>query len=226
MLNMSYIWNEFNIKTFPAETIVFRDGVYCPELSTLEYKPINKNFKLPVHIIYIGEIAGKNDLNIDLGAENQKVIVTIKIKNEKPAFFNIFIKNTGKNSEINANVAIKNYSELNYKCTANHLYKNTAILIKNKILAGKNSKSILSGNAIINKDCIDCISDVGFSAMVEKNAKIEFLPEQNIAAIPKSAEHSANIYRGTDAQILYLRQAGLGIIEIDDVLKEAFLNDF
>ena len=226
MLNMSYMWNEFNIKTFPAETIVFRDGVYCPDLSTLEYAPIDKKYKLPVHIIYVGEIAGENDLNIDLGAENQKIIITVKIKNKKPAFLNIFIKHAGKNSEIKANIALQNYSDLNYKCVAHHLYENTAILIKNKILAGKDSKSIMSGNAIINKNCPDCISDVSFSAMVEKNAKIEFLPQQNISSEPISAEHSANIYRGTDAQIIYLRQSGLGTFEVEDVIKEAFLNDF
>ena len=139
---------------------------------------------------------------------------------------NIFIKNAGKNSEIKANVALQNYSDLNYKCVAHHLYENTAILIKNKILAGKNSKSIMSGNAIINKNCPNCISDVSFSAMVEKNAKIEFLPQQNISSEPISAEHSANIYRGTDAQIIYLRQSGLGTFEVEDVIKEAFLNDF
>ena len=45
---MSYMWNEFNIKTFPAETIVYRDGEYCPDLSTLENKPIDKKYDLPV----------------------------------------------------------------------------------------------------------------------------------------------------------------------------------
>ena len=39
---MSYMWNEFNIKTFPAETLVFRDGVFYPDLSeyeNVEYNP-------------------------------------------------------------------------------------------------------------------------------------------------------------------------------------------
>ena len=30
---MSYLWQEFNIKTFPAETLVFRNGLFCEELS-------------------------------------------------------------------------------------------------------------------------------------------------------------------------------------------------
>ena len=67
------MWDEFNIKTFPAETIVFRDGVFCPDLSTLESTNVDKKYDLPVHIIYIGEIAGKCRLEINIGAENQSV---------------------------------------------------------------------------------------------------------------------------------------------------------
>ena len=59
------MWNEFNIKTFPAETIVFRDGVYCPDLSTIKSTIIDKKYDLPVHIIYVGEIVDKNELNIN-----------------------------------------------------------------------------------------------------------------------------------------------------------------
>ena len=182
---MSYMWNEFNIKTFPAETIVYRDGVYCPDLSTLENKPIDKKYDLPVHIIYIGEITGNCRLNIELNSENQPVFLTVKIKNKKPAFFNIFIKNTGKNS-----------------------------------------KSVLSGTAKIHKNCDNCNSDINFLAMIEEGAKIEFMPTQEISSIPKTADHSAGIYTPNDAQVLYLRQAGLGILEIKDVTKEAFLNDY
>ena len=223
---MSYMWNEFNIKTFPAETIVYRDGEYCPDLSTLENKPIDKKYDLPVHIIYVGEIAGNCRLNIELNSENQNVFLTVKIKNEKPAFFNIFIKNTGKNSEIKGSVFIENKSELNYECIADHLSENTGILLKNRIYAGKNSKSVISGNAIINKECKNCSSDLNFLAMTEEGAKIEFMPAQKISSIPKTADHSAGIYTPNDAQILYLRQAGLGILEIKDVTKEAFLNDY
>ena len=72
---MSYIWQEFNIQTFPAETLVFRDGVFCDDLSDYENISfdiqnntinIDKTPKLPVHIIYIGEIAGNIDLNINI----------------------------------------------------------------------------------------------------------------------------------------------------------------
>ncbi|MDW2996241.1 MAG: SufD family Fe-S cluster assembly protein [Alphaproteobacteria bacterium] len=219
------MWNEFNIKTFPAETIVFRDGQYCPELSTLENKPIDKKFDLPVHIIFVGEINDNNTLNIELGADEQEVILTVKILNKKPAFLNIFIKNAGKNSKITGNIFIENLSELTYKCDTYHLSKNTDIFIKNKVWAGKNSKSVLSGTAQINKNCENCGSDLSFTAMCEQGAKIDFMPAQKISSMPKQADHSASLYEPTDAQILYLRQAGLGILEIKDVTKEAFLNE-
>ena len=82
---MSYMWNEFNIKTFPAETIVWRDGVYNAELSTLKNATIDKKLDRPVHIIYVGEIAGENNLNIDISAFNQPVFLSVNIKNKKPA---------------------------------------------------------------------------------------------------------------------------------------------
>ena len=222
---MSYIWNEFNIKTFPAETIVFRDGEYCPELSTLENAPINKKYNLPVHIIYVGEIYGDKNLDISVGAENQEVILSVNLKIKKPAFLNIFIKNAGKNSKITGNVFIENYSELTYNCDANHISSDTDIFIKNKIWAGKNSKSVLSGIAQINKNCENCGSDLSFTAMTEQGAKIDFMPAQKIYSIPKQADHSASIFEPTDSQIQYLRQSGLGILEIKDVTKEAFLNE-
>ena len=223
---MSYMWNEFNIKTFPAETIVFRNGEYCADLSTLPNAPINKNYDLPVHIIYVGEIAGENNLEISVGAENQKVCVSVNAKNILPAFLNIFIKNAGKNSEILGHVMLENNSELNYECRAEHLYENTAILIKNKILAGKNSDSKLIGTAKINRDCLMCKSDIAFSALLDTNAKIDFMPAQNILSEPVFADHSAGIYTPKENQILYLRGAGLSGAEIDIAIREAFMNDF
>ncbi|MDW3024424.1 MAG: SufD family Fe-S cluster assembly protein [Alphaproteobacteria bacterium] len=222
---MSYMWNEFNIKTFPAETIVFRDGVYCDNLSTIPNAPINTKFDLPVHVIYVGEIAGENKLDVWLGAENQPVIISVNVKIKKPAFLNIFIKNAGKNSKISGTVLLDNQSELNFNCDARHLYKNTAILIKNKILAGKNSVSKLSGVATVDKDCEECESDIAFVAMADAGAKIEFLPGQNIKSEPVRADHSASIYKPTDNQVFYLRGAGLGTFEVDAALKEAFLSE-
>ncbi len=223
---MSYMWNEFNIKTFPAETIVFRDGEYCSELSTLPNAPINKNFDLPVHVIYVGEIVGENNLEILVGADKQKVCISANVKIKKPAFLNIFIKNAGKNSEILGHVLLDNSSELNYKCHAEHVYENTAILIKNKLLAGKNSNSRLNGTAKINKNCVGCRSDIIFTAMVEVGAKIDFMPAQIISAEPVFADHSAGIYTPKENQIIYLRGAGLSGAEVDIAMHEAFIKDF
>ena len=222
---MSYMWNEFNIITFPAETIVFRDGVYCPDLSTLPNAPINTKYDSPVHIIYVGEIVGENKLDISVGVENQDVIISANIKIKKPAFFNIFIKNAGKNSKISGTVLLDNESELKYDCQARHLYENTAILIKNKVLAGKNSNSKLSGMALIDAGCKECESDIAFIAMAKVGAKIDFMPGQRIKSEPIRADHSASIYKPTDAQVFYLRGAGLSGAEVDTALKEAFLSE-
>lgn len=222
---MSYMWNEFNIKTMRAETIVYRDGVYCPDLSTLENKPIDKKYDLPVHIIYVGEISGENNLSVNITCQDQQVVLSVNVKNKKPAFLNIFIKNTGKNSEIRGTVFLENNSELKYNCVAHHLCENTAILIKNKLLTGKKSVSELSGVAIIDTNCPGCASDVGFVAMADEGAKIIFKPEQRISAEPLSAEHSAAIYRPSEFQIQYLRGAGLSGAEVDLAMKEAFMSE-
>ena len=224
--NMSYMWDNFNIKPFPAETIVYRDGKYCPELSTIDNGPINKNYDLPVHIIYVGEICDKNNLNIDINISNQNVYLSVNIKNKKPAFFNIFIKNTGKNSEIYGHVLLDNYSNLTYNCTAHHISANTGIFLQNKLIANKNSVSKLSGVAIIDKNCPSCNSDINFSAITVENAKIEFLPAQRILSIPEKAGHSASIYSPKPIQIQYLRSAGLSTSEITKLMREAFINDF
>ena len=55
---MSYMWNEFNIKTFDAETVVYRNGVFCPELSTIVGTDFYEKYNRPIHIIYVGEISG------------------------------------------------------------------------------------------------------------------------------------------------------------------------
>lgn len=223
---MSYMWENFNIKPFPAETIVYRDGKYCPELSTIKNCPINKNYDLPVHIIYVGDIDGKNTLNIDVKVPNQRVYLSVNVKNKKPAFLHIFIKNTGKNSELRGHILLDNHDSLTYDCTANHLSENTGILLQNKLIANKNSISKLSGVAIIDKDCPNCNSDINFSSIAARNAKIEFLPAQRILSVPNTAGHSASIYSPKPIQIEYLRGSGLGTIEINEIIQEAFVNDF
>ena len=223
---MSYMWNEFNIKTFDAETVVYRDGVFCPELSTIVGTDFRQNFPRPIHIIYVGEIAGNCRMDVNIFVQNQPVFLSARIKNKKPAFFNIFIKNAGKNSECRGHILMENYNDLKYECTATHVGDDTTILVKNKLVAGRNTKSKLSAVAIIEKNSKNAISDIGFSAMADKTARIEFTPAQRILSIPNSAEHSASIYRPSSPQIQYLRMAGLSGAEVDTALGAAFMNDF
>ncbi|MDE6477747.1 MAG: SufD family Fe-S cluster assembly protein, partial [Alphaproteobacteria bacterium] len=218
---MSYLWQEFNIKTFAAETIVYRDGVFCPELSTLPSPQITAPSQLPIHIIYVGEIAGENRLDIHVTHPGQRVFLSAKIKNKKPAFLNIFIKNTGKNSEIRGGVFAQNSDHLNLVVDARHGAADTTVIIRTKLIAEEKSVSKLTGTAHIEKNCPDCTSDISFTAMAADSAKIEFRPAQRICAAPKSADHSASIYRATDAQIQFLRMAGLGTAEVSAAIREA-----
>ena len=223
---MSYLWNEFNIKTCAAQTVVYRDGVFCPELSTIAGTDFRENFDKPIHIIYVGEIAGENRLDINIYVENQPVFLTAKIKNKKPAFFNIFIKNAGKNSEFRGHVMLENFSNLETDFVMQHSASDTVALLHTKILAEKNTLSKLSGVAIIDANTKNTTSDINFSALADKTARIEFTPAQRISAVPNDAGHSASLYRPGTPQIEYLRGAGLARDEIRDALREAFLNDY
>ena len=231
---MSYLWQEFNIKTFPAETLIFQDGIFRPELSEYESLnfdndknliSINKTPKLPIHIIYIGEISGDISLNIDLKSVNTNVFMTTKIINKKPAFLSIFVNNYCENSVFNGKIISQNYSELKIDVNGRHLQKNNSIFIKTKVLCHKNSNTILNGYAFIEKDTKLCNSDISFSVMADESAKITMKPCQFIQSVPDKATHSASIYKPTENQINYLRSAGLSGQEVENILKEAFLEE-
>jgi len=228
---MSYLWQEFNIKTFPAETLVFRDGVFRPELSEYESAEINheknlisvqKTSKLPVHIIYIGEIAGKTDLNIDINCEKSRVFMTCKIFNKKPAFLNIFIKNTGKKSVFDGKIIAKNTDILKINEIGQHLSSNTGIFLKNHIISYKGSETELKGCTKIENNLSDCDSDISFSVLADKDSKIIMQPTQYIKSIPFAASHSASLYKPTDNQITYLKMSGLSDSEIKQIMEDAF----
>ena len=230
---MSYLWQEFNIKTFPAETLVFRDGQFCEDLSEYESVKfdsdknlisVNKTSKLPIHIIYIGEIAGDINLNIDINAENSNIVMDLKTTNKTPAFLNIFIKNTGKNSVFNGYIIDKNYDKLKINVIGQHLNENTGIFVKTRVAAYKNTLTDLQGCAKIEKNAINCDSDISFSVMADKDAKIILKPTQYINSVPKNAVHNSSLYKPNQNQINYLCESGLGEIEIKKVLEEAFLN--
>lgn len=230
---MSYLWQEFNIKTFPAETLVFRDGVFYEDLSdyeNIEFNSeknlisVNKTSKLPIHIIYIGEIAGDINFNIDINAENSNIVMDFKTTNKTPAFLNIFIKNTGKNSAFNGYIIDKNYDKLKINVIGQHLNENTGIFVKTRVAAYKNTLTDLQGCAKIEKNAINSDSDISFSVMADKDAKIILKPTQYINSVPKNAVHNSSLYKPNQNQINYLCESGLGEIEIKKVLEEAFLN--
>ena len=225
---MSYIWNKFNIKTFPAETIVYCDGYFQEQFSTLsETDTFTKKLDLPIHIIYVGKIVGENTLNINLFAQNQPIFLSTNIENNFPAFFNIFIKNTGKNSEIRGHIMCKNSSDLSIKIIAEHDAPDTGILLQTKIICDKNSYSRLSGTALINPNCENVKSDISFSGYaLDKTAKIRFMPAQRILSVPDSAQHSASMFNIKPVQENYLRESGLSGAEVKDAMTEAFMNDF
>ena len=230
---MSYLWQEFNIKTFPAETLVFRDGVFCEDLSdykSAEYFPginiidINKKSDLPIHIIYVGNIENENELKININAGNCNVFMTTRIKTEKEAKLNIHVKNTGQNSIFNGKIVAENHKLLKIDAFGEHLASNTGIFIKTHVLAYKDSETELNGYAIIDKNLQDCESDVSFSVMADENAKIKMKPVQNIKSVPICASHSASLYKPNDFQINYLKSSGLSDSEVKDILSEAFLS--
>lgn len=225
---MSYKWDKFNIKTFDSETIVYCDGYFMPELSTLPQTDIiSKNYDKPLHIIYVGKINRENVLNLNLTADNQPVFLSVNVENDFPAFLNIFIKNAGKNSEIRGHILLKNKSDLSVKIIAEHNTPDTGILLQTKIIGFKNSYSKISGTAIINKNCENSVSNIRFAGYtMDKNAKIRFIPAQKIKSVPKTAEHSAYIFHINETQENYLRSTGLSGAEVKDVTQEAFINDF
>lgn len=229
---MSYLWNEFNIKTFPAQTIVFKDGIFAPELSTLSefvsdnVITIDTNYDLPIHIIYVGDIAGNKDLFININSGvSQNVFMSGKIISKNPALLQIFIKNAGKNSVFSGKILTQNYSELKTNISAEHMSENTTILIENRVIAHSGSNTELFGTAKIQENAISCDSDIKFSALCAPYIKrILFAPEQRIKSIPSTADHSSDIFKGGIHQIQYLRESGLGSIQIKDVLEESFSN--
>ena len=222
------MWNKFNIKTFPSETLVYVDGVFTSDLSTLsETENFSKKYDLPVHIICIGKIEREITLNINITAKDQPIFLTVDLENNFPGFLNIFIKNSGKNSELRGHIMVKNYSDFAGKIIAQHDAPNTGILIQTKIIGYKNSYSRVSATAIIDKGCPDTKSDIRLAGHTTDNsAKIKFVPSQRIKSVPELAEHSAYMMHPTAPQENYLRTAGLSGAEVKEAITEAFMKDF
>ncbi|MCL1785841.1 MAG: hypothetical protein FWG39_01665 [Alphaproteobacteria bacterium] len=232
---MKYLWEKFNIKTFPARPAVFVDGVFDSELSDMENTKIQtsgdtveitvlKPDDLPVHIIYVGEIAGDKKIIIRNPVRGA-LYFSVKLKNKSPAFLRFFIENAGKYSETRGDIVIQNESDLTLNITADHLAENTGIFVKTRVLAHGGSATDLYAAANVLADCRNCESDIGLSAMCAPDIKsIKMSPNQKIASVPELAEHSASIYKGTKPQIEFLAIAGLSLGQIKQTLQDAFLN--
>jgi len=282
---MNFLWEKFNIKTFPADTAVFIDGVFNEEISDtqdrIEIKKDGFFIKkadpglrrgdefLPFHLIFVGDITkqnkavipaqagihccaakSNNQLNNACGAIDPRLrgddavcefvpglkkirivnetegelFITVKSEIKNPTVLQFFIENAGEFSKISGQFTFLNDSDLDLTFFGDHLVKNTAVLIKNKILADTGSSTKVSGVARILGGCESCDSDMDFSAMCAPDIKsIEFNPTQELFSPPSRAEHSASIYRGTKPQIEYLSSAGISREEIGQILRNAFL---
>ncbi|MCL2369169.1 MAG: SufD family Fe-S cluster assembly protein [Alphaproteobacteria bacterium] len=233
---MNFIWEQFNIKTFPARPVVFVGGVYNKDLSdenaakiidtenTTEIIPTDGD--LPVHIICVGEISGDKKIIIKSSILNPQssIYFSLKAKNKTPAVLDILCENTGKNSEIIGDVVIQNYDKLKVNIVADNLSGGTGVFIKTRILAHENTDTELMANANIVANAPGCKNDISFSVMAADGAKIKMTPAQKIHSVPTLADHAASIYRAADAQIEYLASAGMSPDDIKNVLEEAFLN--
>ena len=229
---MQYLWEKFNIKTFPAHNVVFVDGIFRPEISETgslvkienDNIVIEKASDLPVHIISVGNSLEWQCLEVFIPKEETRVFFTAKIEIKKPAFLQLFIENAGKNSIFKGSVTAQNFTDFKLDIIANHLVPGTGIFAENRILAHRASTTELTGTTKIIADCGTCESDISFSAMCAPDIKsIKMSPNQRIASVPESAEHSASIYRGTKQQIQFLSGAGLSPDDVKKTLEEAFV---
>ena len=64
--------------------------------------------------------------------------MTNKTVCKKPAFFNIFVKNFGKNSVFDGKIIVKNQNSLKISVLAEHLCENTGIFVKNDCISSRN----------------------------------------------------------------------------------------
>ncbi|MDR0726629.1 MAG: hypothetical protein LBF37_01035, partial [Rickettsiales bacterium] len=147
-----------------------------PDLSTLKSAIIDKKYDLPIHIIYIGEISGENNLDIEINVPDTNVFLTVKTQNHFPAFLNIYVKNTGVNSFFKGKILVQNYDKLTVNTRGHHLASDTGIIFLTKLVAHSNSISKLIGIADIEPNCENCDSDVGFSALAAPQAFVQFDP--------------------------------------------------
>ncbi|MDR1071427.1 MAG: SufD family Fe-S cluster assembly protein [Rickettsiales bacterium] len=218
---MSYLFDHFkNIRTFPANTRVYRDGVFAPELSSENEGP-----GLPLHIIHIGKITGDHNWVIDMGGPRD-VFLTARIETEGAANISVEIDANLENMGFDGRMIVKNAGNLTLDVVGNNNKSGTRIRVETKLFADAGSESELRGLANIPADVSGAESDIGFSALCDPRAKsLAMSPAQRISSAPASAGHSASIYRPPAAQARYLETAGLTELESADLLNKVFLEE-
>lgn len=221
---MDYLLKNFNIKTDKNKEEIIIYNNFNLDLSNSTIKTINNHYDKKIHIIFIGETKENNEINI-INNKNQNILLTIKLINKINNNLNINIINCYKDSNIEANIFIQNNNKININILGEHKKNNTNIFINTKIYNLYRSETILNGKAFINKNIINCKSNLNFSALCSKSSKITFFPTQKIESIPKLADHSAFIYKAKQNQIEFLQENGLSKQKINNIIKEAFINN-
>ncbi|MDR1027256.1 MAG: hypothetical protein LBL46_02465 [Rickettsiales bacterium] len=120
-----------------------------------------------------------------------------------------------------AKAIIKNTGRLTLEITATGNHK-----IEIKLLAGAGSENTLSATAVIPPNAPGGESDISFAVLASPKMKsLKMTPAQRIGSIPKSATHSASLWRPGAPQIKYLETAGLSDAEAARLLESAFLEE-
>jgi len=217
---MAYLFDEFkNIRTFPARTRVYRDGVFAPELSS------DGDGALPLHIIHIGNISGAQNWFVDMN-DSEKVFFTAKVSASGATKIKIEVNANLPGLSFDGKIIIKNTGSLNLDIAGNNNRDDTKIRIETKLFAGAGSENRLVGIANVPAGVSGVETDIGFAALVAPGAKtLVMSPQQKISGTPKSAGHSASIYRPSEPQIRYLEAAGLSESESAELLNRVFLEE-
>lgn len=220
---MAYLFDDFkNIRTFPANTRVYRDGVFAPELSDE-----NAGADLPLHIIHIGRISGAQNWFVDMNDMiPASVFLTARIETSGASKIRIEINPNFDGAAFDGRIFIKNAGNLTLNVIGNNNKSGTKINCATKLFALAGSKNDLSGVANIPAEVAGAESWISFSALCERGAaSVRMSPAQRISSVPAAAGHSASIYSPAPAEIRYLETAGLSARESRDLLDRAFMEE-
>jgi hypothetical protein len=209
-----------NIRTFPANTRVYRNGVFAPDLSD---ESMGADF--PLHIIHIGKIEGVHNWFIDV-FDPRDVFLTARIEADGDAKINLEINLNLENIGFDGKIFIKNAGDLTLNVIGNNNKSGTKIKCHAKLFAAAASRNNLSGLANIPSEIANAETDIAFSALCERGVKLlKMSPAQRISSVPENAGHSASIYRPAPAQIQYLETAGLSARESAELLDRVFMEE-